>query len=158
MKIPQSWLNELAPLPDISDFAKGMTMSGTKVEGLEFIGQNINKIVVGKILELKKHIEADKLLVAKVDIGTSIIQIVTGATNIKVNDLVPIVLDGGSIADGSLIKDSKLRGILSQGMMCSIEELGYTTKEFGCAPEDGIYIFKDDTSIKVGDNVLSLQY
>jgi len=139
-----------------------MTLSGTKCEGYERLDKNLDKIVVGEILEIERHPDADKLIICQVNVGTETIQIVTGAPNVKVGDKVPVVLHGGKVAgghdggplpeNGIEIKAGKLRGIPSNGMMCSIEELGSDRNFYPEAPEYGIYIFGDD--VKAGDDAI----
>ena len=140
-----------------------MTLSGSHVEGYEKKDKNLEKIVVGKIEKIEKHPDADKLIICQVNIGAETIQIVTGAPNVKEGDLVPVVLDGGKVAgghdgeplpeDGIKIKKGKLRGIESNGMMCSIEELGSSRDLYPEAPEYGIYIFGEESGVKPGDDV-----
>ncbi len=166
MKTPLSWIKDF--VPDLSctdqEFVDAMTMSGTKCEGYEKLDRNLEKIVVGKIEQIDKHPDADKLIICQVDIGTDKIQIVTGAPNVSAGDLVPVVLDGGKVAgghdggplpeDGIKIKAGKLRGVESKGMMCSIEELGSSRDVFSDAPEEGIYIFAPDADVKPGDDAI----
>ena len=148
MLLPISWLKEYVDIDvNIDDFIYDLTMSGSNVEGLEVLGENVKNIVTGKILEINAHPDADKLVVTKVDVGSEEIQIVTGADNINVGDIVPIALNGAVIASGDKIKTSKLRGVTSQGMMCSIEELGYDNSDYPEAPDDGIYIFKENMDL-----------
>lgn len=147
-----------------------MTMSGTKVEGYEKFDKNLDKIIVGKIEKIEKHPDADKLVVCQVAIdekGTTT-QIVTGASNVKEGQKVPVVLDGGRVAgghDGKIaeggikIKKGKLRGVESNGMMCSIGELGSSTEFYPDAAEDGIYILSDNPEYKdapVGSDAIAL--
>ncbi|SHJ11695.1 phenylalanine--tRNA ligase subunit beta [Lutispora thermophila] len=137
MLVPIKWLKDYVDLDiDIKDYVDGMTMSGTKVESVEEVGQNIDKVVVGKIIEITPHPNADSLLVTKVDVGGEILQIITGANNIKVNNYVPVALHGSTLPDGTKIKKGKLRGLESNGMLCSPEELGLNAESF----PDGIYI------------------
>ncbi|MCX7843484.1 MAG: phenylalanine--tRNA ligase subunit beta [Clostridia bacterium] len=145
MKAPLKWLSKYVDI-NVSpkEFADAMTMSGSKVEGIEKQGEELVKVVVGRIVSLEKHPDADKLQVSKVDVGTETIQIVTGASNISVGDYVPIALDGSSLPGGKKINKGKLRGIESNGMMCSIQELGYTRYDFPDAAEDGIYIVSEE--------------
>ncbi len=130
------WIKRYVPDLDVAttDYVDRMTLSGTKVEGYEDRGADLEKILVGQIMKIERHPDADKLIICQVDIGEEeVVQIVTGANNVKEMDKVPVVLDGGRVAcdhDGNRIKGSvkikkgKLRGILSNGMMCSIQELG----------------------------------
>ena len=145
MKLPLKWLKDYTDI-DASprEYAHALTMSGSKVEGLEVLGSGIDRVVVGKILTVEKHPDADRLQVCQVDVGSGTIQIVTGATNIKVNDLVPVALDGSSLPGGIRIKKGKLRGVESAGMMCSIAELGLTKDDYPNAAEDGIFILEGD--------------
>ena len=167
MNTPISWLKVYVPDldVDINDFVDSMTLSGSHVEGYEKKNKNLEKIVVGKIEKIEKHPDADKLIICQVNIGTETIQIVTGAPNVNEGDLVPTVLDGGKVAgghngealpeDGIKIKKGKLRGIESDGMMCSIEELGSSRDLYPEAPEYGIYIFPEDSGVKPGDDAVA---
>ena len=145
MKLPLKWLKDYTDI-DVSprEYAHALTMSGSKVESLEVLGSGIDKVVVGKILTVEKHPDADRLQVCQVDVGNGTIQIVTGATNIKVNDLVPVALDGSSLPGGIKIKKGKLRGVESAGMLCSIAELALTKEDSPNAAEDGIVILEGD--------------
>ena len=162
MNAALSWIRAYVPGLECTDqeYCDAMTLSGTKVEGYERRDRNLEKIVVGQIKSIEKHPDADKLIVCQVDIGQETIQIVTGARNVKEGNKVPVVLDGGKVAgghdggplpeDGIRIKAGKLRGVPSQGMMCSIEELGSDRNMYPEAPEEGIYIFPDDTTVGYG--------
>lgn len=159
MNTALSWIKAYVPDLDVTaqEYTDAMTLSGTKVEGYERLDKNLDKIIVGQILSIEKHPDADKLIICQVDIGTGSIQIVTGAPNVKVGDKVPVVLDSGKVAgghdggplpeDGIEIKKGKLRGIESDGMMCSIEELGSDRNMYPDAPENGIYILPEDTAV-----------
>ena len=159
MNTALSWIKAYVPELDCTDqeYCDAMTLSGTKVEGYERLDKNLDKIVVGQIDKIERHPDADKLIVCQVNIGSEVIQIVTGAPNVKEGDKVPVVLDGGKVAgghdggplpeDGIVIKAGKLRGVPSNGMMCSIEELGSTRDFYPEAPENGIYIFPADTEV-----------
>ena len=141
MKLPLKWLKDFTIIEaDPREYADALTLSGSKVEGFEKLGDEIDRVVVGKIISVDKHPDADRLQVTQVDVGGETIQIVTGATNIKENDLIPVALDGSSLPGGKKIKKGKLRGVESCGMMCSISELGVTKEEFPNAVEDGIFI------------------
>lgn len=146
MNIPMSWIKKYVNIEcSTKDFAYAMTMSGSNVECIENRGNEITGVVVGKVTEIEKHPDADKLLIVKADIGKDeILQIVTGAKNLFVGAYVPVALDGATLADGLKIKKSKLRGVTSNGMFCSVEELGFTISDFPEAPEDGIYIFEKE--------------
>ncbi len=167
MNTSLAWIKAYVPELDVTaqEYTDGMTLSGTKVEGYECLDKNLEKIVVGHILKIDRHPDADKLIVCQVDIGTETIQIVTGAPNVKEGDKVPVVLDGGKVAgghdggplpeDGIRIKKGKLRGVESNGMMCSIEELGSSREMYPDAPESGIYILPE-TSVPGSDAVALL--
>ena len=159
MNTSMSWIR--AYVPDLcctdQEYLDRMTMTGTKVETFERLDKNLKDIYVGKILSIEKHPDADKLIVCQVDLGDRQLQIVTGAPNVKVGDKVPVVIDGGKVAgghdggpmpeEGITIKNGKLRGVDSFGMMCSIEELGSSRDMYPLAPENGIYIFPEDTPV-----------
>ena len=159
MNTALSWIK--AYVPDLSctdqEYFDAMTLTGTKVEGYERMDKNLEKIVIGQIEKIEKHPDADKLIICQVNVGTETIQIVTGAPNVKEGDKVPVVLAGGRVAGGHepgqrveggiKIKKGKLRGVESDGMMCSIEELGSTRDMYPEAPENGIYIFHDDVQV-----------
>ena len=159
MNTALSWIKAYVPELSCEDqeYCDAMTLSGTKVEGFERLDKNLEKIVVGQIVSIEPHPDATKLVVCQVNIGTETIQIVTGAPNVQVGQKVPVVLDGGKVAgghdggplpeDGIKIKAGKLRGVPSNGMMCSIEELGSGRDMYPEAPEEGIYIFEDDVEI-----------
>ena len=118
------WLKEYTEVNcDTQTFADKMTMSGSNVEGIEKLGEGISGVVVGRILQIDQHPDADKLVVTQVDVGEETIQVVTGANNISVGDLIPVALPGATLADGLKIKEGKLRGVDSNGMMCSVEEI-----------------------------------
>lgn len=138
-----SWLKAYTDIEaSTADFIEDITLSGSKVETVETLGAEISNVVVGKVLSIDKHPDADKLVVTKIDIGQSEpIQIVTGATNLYVGAYIPAALNGATLPGGVKIKTGKLRGIESQGMMCSIAELGLTIHDCPEAIEDGIYIF-----------------
>ena len=159
MNTALSWIKAYVPELDCKDqeYADAMTLTGTKVETYERLDKNLEKIVIGQIEKIEKHPDADKLIVCQVNIGSEVIQIVTGAPNVKEGDKVPVVLDGGKVAgghdggplpeDGIGIKAGKLRGVPSNGMMCSIEELGSSRDMYPEAPENGIYIFPEDAQV-----------
>ncbi len=159
MNTALSWIKAYVPGLDCTDqeYFDAMTLSGTKVEGYERTDKNLEKIVVGRIEKIERHPDADKLIVCQVDVGSGTIQIVTGASNVKEGDKVPVVLDGGKVAgghdggplpeEGIKIKAGKLRGVPSCGMMCSIEELGSSRDMYPEAPEEGIYIFPQEVQV-----------
>lgn len=166
MNTPISWIKAYVPDldVDVQEFVDKMTLSGSHVEGYEKKDKNLENIVVGKIETMDKHPDADKLVVCQVDVGTEKLQIVTGAKNVKVGDMIPLVLDGGKVAaahgddteypEGIKIKKGKLRGVESNGMMCGIEELGSSRDFYPEAPEDGVYVFPEDSGVKPGDDAV----
>ncbi len=159
MNTSLSWLKAYVPDLDVTaqEFTDAMTLSGSKVEGFKKMDADLEKIVIGQIEKIERHPDADKLIVCQVKIGEGkTVQIVTGAPNVEEGDKVPVVLDGGRVAgghDGKLtpggirIKKGKLRGIESDGMMCSIEELGSSRDLYPEAPELGIYILPEDAEV-----------
>ena len=159
MNTALSWIKAYVPELCVTpqEYTDAMTLTGTKVEGYECLDKNLEKIVVGQIVKIEKHPDADKLVVCQVNIGSEVIQIVTGAPNVKEGQKVPVVLDGGKVAgghdggplpeDGIKIKKGKLRGVPSDGMMCSIEELGSSREMYPDAPEEGIYILREDAQV-----------
>ena len=168
MNTPLSWIKAYVPDLDVTprEFVDRITLSGSHVESHNVYNKNLEKIVVGKILKIERHPDADKLVVCQVDVGQEApIQIVTGAPNVKEGDVVPTVLDGGKVAgghdggelppDGIKIKKGKLRGVESFGMMCAIEELGSSRDLYPEAPEDGVYVFPEDADVKPGDDAVA---
>ncbi len=158
MNTSLSWIKMYVPDLDVTaqEYTDAMTLSGTKVEGYEKLDADLENIIIGQIEKIEKHPDADKLIVCQVNVGAEVVQIVTGAPNVKEGDKIPVVLDGGRVAgghDGKMtpggikIKKGKLRGIESNGMMCSIEELGSTRDMYPEAPEYGIYIFPEDAVV-----------
>ena len=158
MNTTLSWIKAYVPDLDCTaqEYTDAMTLSGTKVEGYEAADRDLEKIVIGQIEKIERHPNADKLIICQVNIGSETIQIVTGAPNVKEGDKIPVVLDGGRVAgnhDGKMteggikIKKGKLRGVESNGMMCSIEELGSTKELYPEAPEYGIYIFPEEAEV-----------
>lgn len=154
MDISMSWLRDYVDVDcSTKEFMDRITLSGSKVEGLEVLG-NVSKVVVGQVKEIEKHPDADKLLVTKIDVGSEeLLQIVTGAKNLTVGDYVPVALDGSILADGTKIKKGKLRGVPSNGMLCSVEELGCDRHDFPEAPENGIYVFPTPQAENLGKEV-----
>lgn len=152
------WLKAYVPGLNVEpqEYMDAMTLSGSKVEGYEKLDKDLEKIVIGQVVSIEQHPDADKLVVCQVNVGEETVQIVTGAPNVFLNAKVPVVLDGGRVAgghDGSKteggikIKAGKLRGVPSNGMMCSIEELGSSRDFYPAAPEDGLYILPEDAPV-----------
>lgn len=153
MKVSLNWLKDYVNLPySAHDFSEAMTMSGTKVEGYEILEEKLHGIVVGKLLSVVPHPDSDHMVVCQVEVGGERpLQIVTGAQNVAEGDLVPVCTNGSLLPDGKTIKTGKLRGVLSEGMLCSLSELGLTTHDFPYAIEDGIFILQEDC--KPGDDI-----
>lgn len=158
MNTSLSWIKMFVPDLDVTaqEYTDAMTLSGTKVEGYEKLDADLDNIVIGQIEKIEKHPDADKLIICQVNVGDKVTQIVTGAPNVKEGDKVPVVLPGGRVAGGHdgkktpggvKIKEGKLRGVDSYGMLCSIEELGSTREMYPEAPEYGIYIFPEDAVV-----------
>lgn len=149
MNVPMSWLKQYVDIDvDMKTFEDKMTMSGSKVEAIEESGKEITRVVAGKIIEVAAHPNADKLRIMQVDIdGEAPLQIVTAAANVQRGDIVPVALDGATLAKGLKIKTGKLRGEVSEGMFCSVEELGFDEKDIEDAPHDGVYVFKSPIAL-----------
>ena len=162
MKLSRKWLNEFIDLSleekNDRDFAEAMTMSGSKVEGTDYMGEGISKVVVGKIVAMDLLWDAGDsgkhtLWNCKVDVGGERdLQIITGAQNQKVGDLVPVALDGATLPGGVTIGTTTFHGALSEGMMCSLKELGLTLHDFPYAYEDGLFVLQEDC--KPGDDIV----
>ncbi|MBQ4100290.1 MAG: phenylalanine--tRNA ligase subunit beta [Oscillospiraceae bacterium] len=149
MNLSMKWLNDFVKV-DVppKQFCEDMTMSGSKVEGFELENANIKNVVVGKIISVEKHPDADKLHICQLDVGKGEpIQIVTGADNIFSGAIVPVALDGSLLPNGTKIKKGKLRGVESNGMLCSLGELNLTVNDFPYAIEDGIFIMEEECEI-----------
>ena len=150
MRVSYKWLQEYVELGNISpqELADKMTLSGVAVENLEELGAGIEKVVVGKILTITKHPDADKLVICKITTGTDEeLQIVTGADNVREGHVVPVALVGAKLPSGLKIKKSKLRGVESAGMLCSAEELSIDKKYLSETEQKGILILAGDTPI-----------
>ncbi|MBR5445792.1 MAG: phenylalanine--tRNA ligase subunit beta [Clostridia bacterium] len=146
MQLSMKWLADYTDVSDISikDYCDRMTMTGSKVETFEVLAEDITKVVVGKILSVAPHANSDHLVICQVDIGAEEpVQIVTGASNVFAEAVVPVATDGSTLPGGVKIKKGKLRGEVSCGMLCSIGELGLTTHDMPGAVEDGILILND---------------
>ena len=132
MKLSRKWLNEFVAV-DANDkeFAEAMTLSGSKVETTEDLGAEIKNVVVGRIRKMERHPDSDHMWVCRVDVGQNEpVQIVTGAWNIHEGDLVPVALHKAVLPGGKKIERGKLRGVLSDGMLCSLSELGLDERDF----------------------------
>ena len=157
MNAPFSWIKEYTDIDDISvkELCDALTLSGSKVERTTCEADSIHGVVTGRVLEMHRHPNSDHLWVCSVDVGSdSPIQIVTGAQNVTEGSIVPVALDGSSLPNGTTIKSGSLRGEVSEGMMCSLGELGLTTHDFPECIEDGIAILSND--IPVGQNICTV--
>ncbi len=148
MNLPMSWLNDYMDIDvEPKEYSDRMTMSGSKVEGYENMGENVQNVVAGKVLTCVDHPDSDHLHVCTVDAGTGeILQIVCGAPNVKAGIIVPTALIG-AVLPGGKIKKTKMRGVESCGMLCSHDELGITEEMLGYEPEYGILILPGNTPI-----------
>ncbi|MCL2772127.1 MAG: phenylalanine--tRNA ligase subunit beta [Oscillospiraceae bacterium] len=170
MNISIKWLSEyLSGEPininkkDIKDYCDKMTYSGSKVENFEILFSELKNIVVGKLLSVEKHPDADKLFVCQVEVGRDalgaplVVQIVTGAKNVKAGDIVPVAMNNSVVHGGKKITKGKLRGVESNGMLCSLEELGLNIHDFPYAEEDGILVLQGDDlqNITIGQDIKS---
>lgn len=159
MNTSLAWIKAYVPDLDVEaqEYMDAMTLSGSKGEGFVKLDADLENIVIGQIKKIEKHPDADKLVVCQIDVGQGEpIQIVTGAPNVEEGMKIPVVLDGGRVAGGHdgkktpggvKIKKGKLRGVESNGMLCSIEELGSSRDFYPEAPEDGIYVFEEDAVV-----------
>lgn len=154
MYIYLEWLKEYVDVPaDLDRYCERMVMSGSNIETVERFGEGMKNIVVGRVLSIEKHPDADKLFVCQVDVGQpGPVQIVTGAPNVTAGALVPVILPGGVLPGGTGIKAGQLRGVESYGMLCSAKELGYEDKVVPVAHKDGIWILED--GFTPGDDIV----
>ena len=159
MNLSREWLNEFVNVTaSDKEFAEAMTLSGSKVETTTQEGDGIQNVVVGQVKSLVRHPDSDHMWICQVDVGKGgdPIQIVTGAQNVKEGDLVPVALDGSTLPGGKEIHAGKLRGELSDGMLCSFAELGLDQRDFPAAYADGIWILSDDaelTGLTLGQDI-----
>lgn len=157
MDLSRKWLTEFVDVSDINDkdFSEAMTLSGSKVETFKYLGEEIKNVVAGKVTEITRHENSDHMWVCQVDIGGQTVQIVTGAQNVRKGDLVPVAKDKSLLPGGIKIEKSKLRGVESCGMLCSIKELGLTKHDYPYAADDGIWILNGE-NVKPGDDIAAL--
>lgn len=155
MNLSMKWLKAYVNINKTpKEYAHDMTMSGSKVEGFEIEGHELSNIVVGKVLEINPHTDSDHLVICKIDVGQEDnLQIVTGASNLNVGNLVPVALDNSVVFGGKKIKKGKLRGEVSEGMLCSLGELGLTVNDFPYAIEDGIFVIEE--TCELGQDICS---
>lgn len=149
MKVSLDWLSEYVDINvDHKKYADMMTMSGTKVETIECKGEGLANLFIGQIKEISPHPDADKLIITQIDVGREeLVQIVTGASNVSVGDIIPVALHGAVLPNGLKIKNGKLRGIDSNGMLCSGDELGIENKYVNEKSKDGILILENEFEI-----------
>lgn len=155
MNLSKKWLLDFVDL-DVSDkeFADEMTLSGSKVESFEKEGSELDNIITGRIESLERHPDSDHMWICMVNVGKDEnIQIVTGAQNLKVGDVVPVAMDHSVVHGGQKITKGKLRGVESNGMLCSLGELGLTAHDFPYAIEDGIFVLGDDCDRTLGIDI-----
>ncbi len=156
MKCSYEWLKQYVPLDGVApkELADALTLSGSKVETVTELGADISGVVVARVLTIEKHPEADRLFVCSVDVGDGTArQIITGATNVFAGAVVPAALDGSSLPGGKKIKTGKMRGLESQGMLCSGEELGLDGLDQPGTDVDGILILGDGYT--VGEDIVT---
>ena len=155
MILSKRWLNDYCEIEmDDKAFSEAITLTGSKVEAWEHEGEELKNIVLGKIAALERHPDSDHLWVCQVDIGADEpVQIVTGAQNLKVGDYVPAALHKSVVAGGQKITKGKLRGVPSNGMLCSVAELGLTVNDFPNAIEDGIMTITDECELELGKDI-----
>lgn len=153
MRVPVKWIRDYVDIDiNVKDLADKMTMSGTKAETIEYLGENLKNVVVGKIVEIEKHPDADKLQVTQIDIGAEEkVQIVTGAQNVSVGDIVPVALHKSVLPNGMKITKGKLRGVSSNGMLCSSKELGIDEKYVDEKSKGGIWLL--DKNLELGQDI-----
>ncbi len=151
MKVPMSWFGDYTDISGISpkEYSDALTMSGSKVEGVENLGKDLNRVVAGRIESIAPHPDSDHLVICMVNVGAETLQIVTGAPNVKEGQIVPTALDGSTLPNNVKIKKGKLRGVESCGMLCSHDEMGITASDLGYEPEYGILVLPDDTEIGI---------
>ena len=155
MNLSKKWLLDFVDLA-VSDkeFADEMTLSGSKVESFEVEGSELDNIITGRIESLERHPDSDHMWICMVNVGKDeTIQVVTGAQNLKVGDVVPVAMDHSVVHGGQKITKGKLRGVESNGMLCSLGELGLTAHDFPYAIEDGIFVLGDDCDRTLGMDI-----
>ncbi|GHV33949.1 phenylalanine--tRNA ligase beta subunit [Clostridia bacterium] len=155
MKLPKKWLNDFTPVNvPPRDFSEGMSLSGSKVENVTAERDALSGIVVGHVLNVEKHPNADRLRVCTVDVGGRTVTILTAAANITAGAYVPAALDGAVLPDGTVIRAGEMRGLTSEGMLCSIDELGLTLGDVPYADKDGLLLLDlNDSPCKTGDDI-----
>lgn len=132
MNLSRKWLSEFVPVEaNDKEFAETMTLSGSKVEVTYDLGAEISNVLVGRVLEMARHENSDHMWVCQIDVGQAEpVQIVTGAWNVHVGDLVPVAMHKSTLPGGKKIEKGKLRGVVSNGMLCGLSELGLDERDF----------------------------
>ena len=155
MNLSLKWLHDFTNTDGIStkEYCDRMTDTGSKVEGYEVLGEDISNVIVAKVIKMERHPDSDHLWICQVDIGETVTQIVTGAQNVHEGDIVPAAIPVAHLPGDVTIKAGKLRGVESNGMLCSIAELNLTLHDMPEAIEDGILILGKDFEDKVGMDI-----
>lgn len=144
------WLNDYVSITEAPEtLADQLTMAGIPVASVDSLGQNIQNVVTGKVIEVNPHPAADRLSVCKINIGENKVTIVTGATNVRAGQIVPVALEGAKLPSGKAIEAAELRGVMSQGMLCSAEELNLDAKIIAPELREGIYILPAETAVGI---------
>ena len=144
------WLNDYVSITEAPEIlADQLTMAGIPVASVDSLGQNIQNVVTGKVIEVNPHPAADRLSVCKINIGENKVTIVTGATNVRAGQIVPVALEGAKLPSGKAIEAAELRGVMSQGMLCSAEELNLDAKIIAPELREGIYILPAETAVGI---------
>ena len=145
MVLSLEWVSDFVDIDGITpkEYCDRLTATGSKVEGFEVLGDDIENVVVGKVISLERHPDSDHLWICQIDVGEDApVQIVTGAQNVFAGAMVPVAKAPSKLPGGVNIKAGKLRGVASNGMLCSIGELNLTTHDMPGAIEDGIFIME----------------
>ena len=158
MKLPYSWLSDYTDIgeQDIKSYCDRMTITGSKVEGYEVLCEEISNVVIGRVESIERHGNSDHMWVCMVNVGNETVQIVTGAQNVRKGDIVPAAVAPATLPGGVKIKRGVLRGVESNGMLCSISELGLTLHDMPDAAEDGIFILDQSFGDRLGQDVCSV--
>ena len=155
MLLPVKWLKDyIKTEEDGRILSDGLTSSGSHVESILALNKGIESIVVGKILDIEKHLDADKLFICKVDIGKEVLQIVTGAANLTNGDYIPVAIIGSKLPGDITIEKTNFRGVDSYGMLCSLRELGYSDNVIPKYARDGIFIL--DKEYPLGTSIIDV--
>ena len=155
MLLPVKWLKDYIKSDKTArELADGLTLSGSHVESIYSLNKGVENVVVGKILSIENHTNADKLVICKVDIGEQQVQIVTGANNFSEGAYVPVALKGTKLPGDIVIEDTDFRGVESNGMLCSLKELGYSDNVISKETKDGIFVFKEE--FELGSDVADI--